>query len=161
MYGLVRFRTRESGNHDPLHLEFAMSIRKTLVAPVLGLVLAGVALAPKFTAESPDSNQLAKAQMEAARRTYELTWTRAEMGEGGDAEQVYQWSVRWLEAQRDLSGTKAGQLAALEAHQTRMQRLERRVAAMVKAGQGRQSEGTAAEYYRLEADLWLARAKAK
>jgi hypothetical protein len=73
--------------------------------------------------------------------------------------EVYNWSVRWLNAQRDLSSKKDDQIAALDGHLQRMKDLEKRVAAL--SGQVSELEASAAEFYRVEAELWLAREKAK
>jgi hypothetical protein len=77
----------------------------------------------------------------------------------GRPEDVYLWSVRWLNAQRDLASRKEEEMAALEDHLRRMQNLQRRVAALARELMS-PTEVQAAEYYRLEAELWLAQAKA-
>jgi hypothetical protein len=75
-------------------------------------------------------------------------------------EEIYIWSVRWLQAQRDLSAKHEDQLAALEAHLKRMTELHKIVKDLAKDLMlgFRVDE---AEWYRLEAQLWLAQAKAK
>jgi hypothetical protein len=133
----------------------------TLGSSILGLVLAGAALAPRLADDSQDPRSIVKAQLEAARLTYEMTLTRAQNGQALEPEQLYRWSVRWMEARRDLSPDKADQVAALEAHHARMQKLEMLAKGLAKVGHGKTSDATAAEYYRLEADLWLARVKGK
>ncbi len=78
----------------------------------------------------------------------------------GHPEDVYAWSVRWLQAKRDLSPKHEDQLAALEAHLKRMTELKEKVTSLsrdllppIKLEE--------AEWYRLEAQLWLTKAKAK
>jgi hypothetical protein len=75
-------------------------------------------------------------------------------------EEVYVWSVRWLEAQRDLSPKHEDHLAALEAHLQRMTELQKRIKALARDVVPRIKEDEA-EWYRLEAQLWLAKAKAQ
>ncbi len=76
-----------------------------------------------------------------------------------NSEDVYIWSVRWLQAQRDRSPKHEDQVAALEAHLQRMtemkkviKELSRDLMPLIKVDE--------AEWYRLEAELWLVRAKA-
>ena len=73
-------------------------------------------------------------------------------------EEVYTWSVRWLKAQRDSSAKHEDHLAALEAHLKRMTELKKAVESLSKELMPaiRVEE---AEWYRLEAHLWLAKAK--
>ncbi len=78
----------------------------------------------------------------------------------GKPEEVYRWSVRWLQAERELSPKKADQVAALEAHLKRMTELEKMIKALSLDLLPKQVmlDG---EWYRLEAQLWLAEAKAR
>jgi hypothetical protein len=73
-------------------------------------------------------------------------------------EDVYTWSVRWLQAQRDLSAKPEDQVAALEAHLKRMTELKEKIQTLSRdlMPLPRVDE---AEWYRLEAQLWLAKAK--
>jgi hypothetical protein len=75
-------------------------------------------------------------------------------------DEVYAWSVRWLQAQRALSPKHEDQVAALEAHLRRMTKLQERVKELVR-DLTPASKADEAEWYRLEAQLWLAKAKAK
>ncbi len=94
------------------------------------------------------------------------------------AETFYLWSRRWMEAQRDgEGGSKAAEVAAIEGHLGRMRDLERGAIfkAMIKRINGKPptDESLAAEieqipqfqtaikFYRLEAEAWLAKAKAR
>ena len=43
----------------------------------------------------------------------------------GRADEFYQWSRRWMEAERDTSPDEAGTVAALKGHLARMRSLER------------------------------------
>lgn len=75
-------------------------------------------------------------------------------------EEAYTWSVRWLEAQRDLSAKPEDQVAALEAHLKRMTELHKAVKELSRdlVPPFRVDQ---AEWYQLEARLWLTKAKAK
>jgi hypothetical protein len=75
-------------------------------------------------------------------------------------EKVYHWSVRWLQAERDMNPKRADQIAALEAHLKRMTELEEAVKMLARDLLPRSAEWDA-EWYRLEAQLWLAKAKTK
>ncbi len=75
-------------------------------------------------------------------------------------EEVYSWSVRWLHAERDLNPKGADHVAALEGHLKRMTQLEKKVKNLVPSLLPEPAEFEA-EWYRLEAELWLAQAKAK
>ena len=67
---------------------------------------------------------------------------------------VHTWALRALEAQRDISDAKANQIDALEKYLNVMKEA-------VKAIKPEDTDELAvAEYYRLEAELWLAQARA-
>jgi hypothetical protein len=78
----------------------------------------------------------------------------------GHPEDVYAWSVRWLQASRDLSTKHEEHVAALEAHLKRMTELKKKVKELTKDLIPLIKEDEA-EWYRLEAQLWLAKEKAK
>jgi hypothetical protein len=124
---------------------------------------------PAKPAPTADVKALLKARAEAAQKTHgtalkSLTETKR-AGDllilVGKPEDVYVWSVRWLNAQRDLASKKEEQLAALEDHLRRMQDLKQRVENLAKAGMVLFTEVNAVEFYRVEAELWLAQEKAK
>ena len=71
------------------------------------------------------------------------------------------WSVRWLQAERDLNPKKEDQIGALEAHLKRIASLEKKVKAMMEGNVLPPVKVLEVEWYRLEAELWLAEAKAK
>jgi multidrug efflux pump subunit AcrA (membrane-fusion protein) len=119
--------------------------------------------APKpAAADAADVKALARARREAAEKVYGALLKQRQLGlAGADAEQFYLWSRRWLEAQRDASGTKEERLAALEAHLQRMTDVQKVAAQLAKAGQAPTWQGAAADFYRTEAELWLAQEKAR
>lgn len=110
-----------------------------------------------------EKSALLEARLKAARQTYELliaAWQR-DAGGASDPEQVYLWSRRWLEAQRDLTEKQTDQVAALEAHRTRIEQLEKLARKLREAGVAGRTVVAVAEFYRLEAELWLVEAKSK
>ena len=78
-----------------------------------------------------------------------------------DAEKVYLWSRRLAEAQQELSGKRAEQVAAVEAHGQRMKGLRKTAEQRYRTGNAPHAEVLGAEFYNAEAALWLARLKAK
>jgi hypothetical protein len=78
----------------------------------------------------------------------------------GKPEDVYTWSVRLLQAQREMSRERTDHLAALEAHLKRMTKLQEAVK-MLTRDLLPPSTNLDPEWYRLEAELWLAQMKAK
>lgn len=112
----------------------------------------------------PDAEQtktlakLAKARVEAARKTYGVLWQNYREGQRSD-DLLYRWSLRWLEAERRVVEQPADQVAAFKNHYDRMVDLEKIVRRVHQAGQGTVNELSAAEYFRSEAELWLLEAK--
>ena len=72
---------------------------------------------------------------------------------------LYRWSLRWLEAERELSDQQADQVAAYQAHFERMRDLDRIIRRLHGSGQTTIEEASATEYYRVEAEIWLLKAR--
>lgn len=107
-----------------------------------------------------DIGKLTRARADAAHKAYDVSLTLwKQLQPGGKPEDVYTWSVRWLNAQRDLSSKTADHLSALSEHLKRMQELAQVTAAFTKAGQGSPLSSPAAEFYLREAESWLSQAK--
>lgn len=68
------------------------------------------------------------------------------------ADVVYVWSVRWLEASKKTKTT----LAAAQAHLARMRTLKGQVKGKVAAGLATAGDDKAATYYVAEAEVWVA-----
>jgi hypothetical protein len=98
---------------------------------------------------------LAEARYRAALKQYEETWTYYRQART-DVQPVYSWSRFVLTAQYDLSDHRANRIAALEAHQARMKKLEALVKRVRRLGFGPSIDVGAVEYYRIEAEYWLA-----
>jgi hypothetical protein len=108
----------------------------------------------------PDLSPLLEARHRAALKQFEETWVYYKQART-DAFLVYVWSHFVLESEFDLGARKADRIAALEGHLDRMQKLETLVKKVRKLGFGQSIEVGATEYYRIEADYWLAHAKAQ
>jgi hypothetical protein len=118
---------------------------------VVALVSA-LALLPS-AALAASAAELRQARVDAAARAHGLASAGLSQG-ATTAESVYQWSLRWLHAARAQAGDVAGKLAAARAHLERMRALEATVRGRVEAGLAPPLERHAAEYYRIEAELW-------
>jgi hypothetical protein len=135
-----------------------MSRRSKLVWPVL--VLAGLSVAPAPPDDPPKPTPLAEARYRSAVKQYEITWSYFQQNRI-DSYQVYLWSRLVLDARREMGETPADRIVALEDHLARMQKLEELVRRIRRLGFGRSYDVGASEYYRLEAEHWLARAGEK
>ncbi|HTU17942.1 MAG TPA: RNA polymerase sigma factor [Gemmataceae bacterium] len=127
---------------------------------------------PKPTADQPaktpaEITHLLKARVALAQKGYEAAVSLLPQTKRignvispiGKPEEVHKWSVRWLQAQRDLSPKKDDEIAVLEAHLKRMTELQKWVKDRKLLMSPIQEDEV--EWYRLEAELWLAEAKAK
>ena len=125
---------------------------------VLGLIFAGNVFAPPPAKEEKASPpwELARAKVDAARRAC-LAIAQEYLEGRASAEQVHQWSQRWMNAEREVNSKKAEQLEALKSHVNRMQQLEKAAQDRLRTGKGLPSDVSAAEYHRLEAELALSR----
>lgn len=115
-------------------------------ASVLAILLA-LGAAPA----SPGHAQSADARVTAAHRAYDLARAASESGTG-TVEDVYLWSVRWLNSERITAPERAN--AALVAHLQRMTTLEIEVRARVATGMAPASAEAACAYYVAEARAW-------
>jgi multidrug efflux pump subunit AcrA (membrane-fusion protein) len=124
---------------------------------------------PEEARDLGDLKALFQARLDAARRAYEEAVKSTQQTRRvadliiplARPQDVATWSLRWLNAQREMSGKKEDQIAALEAHLNRMKELQKRVTEMNKNGLASSLEVSAVEFHRREAELWLAREKAK
>lgn len=118
--------------------------------------LAIVALLAATAAADPSPDQLAKDRADAAAKVYPALVLHYKNGTVpfGD---LPTWSVRWLDA--SLAVPKADAKQALADHLKRMQDLETETQAHVKAGLSPTVDADEATYYRIEAQLWVARGK--
>jgi hypothetical protein len=145
-----------------------MSQRKLLgVALIVGLALVAAGwhgFAAEEKADPAPRGANSKARRDAARNVYDASWKRLFDPAGEFApgvEYFHDWSVRWLQAERDLSGAKADQVTAIESHLKRMQAWRDLIARNVKDGLAGKYEASAGEFFVLEAEDWLAAARAE
>ena len=131
--------------------------RRRLSLLVVAL-LAGLATAPAPSPEPPKPTGLAEARLQAGLKQYELTWSYYQQARV-DSYQVYVWSRLLLDCRRDLAAKPADRIAALEEHFTRMKTLEAFIRKVRRYGFGSSYDVGASEYYRLEAEYWLAQAR--
>lgn len=117
----------------------------------------------KETKKADDTTPILKARLALAERSYR----NASEGLGrtrrfenklflvtDKPEQVYVWSVRWLQAQRALNPKLEDQAAALQDHHKRMAKLKKAFEELSRDLVPRTCVDEA-EWYRLEAQLWL------
>ncbi len=114
---------------------------------------------PGATGADRIETELKKELVAAAETTYKQDLARIKGLQGSSVEELYTWSHRWLDAELDLAANKDERVAAHQRHLDRMKDLEKMAKAMAVTGQGRQSDATAAAYYRTQAELWLTRAQ--
>jgi hypothetical protein len=105
--------------------------------------------------------ELGKARIEAAQKTFDLLFKAYRIGIGSrpEAERVYHWSRRWLEAELEACCEKPDKLAAYEKHLSRMKELQEDIKAAQSVGRALPAQSAAVDYYRAEAGFWLTRAK--
>jgi hypothetical protein len=129
---------------------------------ILGIILGVGATSLLGADQAPASNKLTKlrkAKVEAARETYQVIWKNYKDGLVPAVEFPYRWSRRWLEAEREMSDGKADQVAACKSHLERMRDMERIERELRRSRLNPVNEFTAAEFYRVEAEIWLAQAQ--
>jgi hypothetical protein len=133
-------------------------------ALVLGLLLVSASIAPAPAppdqGPAPDLSAMLEARHRAAVDQFEETWVYYKQARS-DAYPVYVWSRFVLEARFDMSDKKPDRIAALEAHLDRMKKLEALVKKVRRLGFGQAIEVGATEYYRIEAEYWLAHERAR
>ena len=126
-----------------------------------GLLLAGALVAPVPQGqEARKQPPLAEARYNAALKQFDLTWQYYQQSRV-ESFDVYAWSRLLLDAKRGVSGRQADQIAAYEEHLDRMKKLETLIKKVRRLGFGRSSDVGASEYFRIEAEYWLAEAKSQ
>ncbi len=124
---------------------------------VAASVVAPVAQEPRRK-EPPNSLAMEEARYKAAVKQFDLIWEYYRQNRIGSIE-VYIWSRLVLDARRAARRDPADRIAALEDHLHRMKALQDLVTKIRRIGFGRSSDVGASEYYRLEAECWLAEAR--
>lgn len=128
-----------------------------LFCALLGAGAGALLAQQKGTSEpKPLPWELAKDRVEAARKTFETVQLEFRDGKA-TLDQLRDWSNRWVQAQQEVSTKKADRLAALEAHVARMKIVEKLALERFQAQRGLNSDISAAEYWRVDSELRLAR----
>jgi hypothetical protein len=125
-----------------------------------GSLLVGLALAQGPAAAPTQATAMAEARYRAAVKQFDETWTYYPPARI-DSYQVYVWSKLVMDSRRELTGKAADRITAIEDHLARMKALESLVKKIRKIGFGRSYDVGASEYYRLEAEYWLAVEKSR
>jgi hypothetical protein len=145
-----------------VNLKFLISkeVMMNRLAWMISGILLGLAtwILPAAAGEPDNLLKLRKAKLEAARQTYNVVSKNFHEGPVRGVELPYRWSCRLLEAERQMSEQKAEQNAALKRHAERMRDVERVARDLYRARVNTINEVTAAEYYRMEAEIWLVEA---
>ena len=137
-----------------------MNSAKKLQLVSWGLLLAGVSIAP--VRQGPETRKqapLAEARYNAALKQFNLIWQYYRQSRV-DSFDVYAWSRLLLEASKGLSDRPDKWIAAYEEHLDRMIKLEALIKKIRRLGFGLSSDVGASEYFRIEAECWLAEVKA-
>ncbi|MGO8896844.1 MAG: hypothetical protein ACLQU5_00625 [Isosphaeraceae bacterium] len=126
-----------------------------------GLLLAGASVAPVPQGqEARKQSPLAEARYTAALKQFDLIWQYYQQSRVQSFD-VYVWSRLLLDASKGVSDRPDKRIAAYEEHLDRMKKLETLIKKVRRLGFGRSSDVGASEYYRLEAECWLAEAKSQ
>lgn len=105
--------------------------------------------------------RLSKDRVDAARRTFDTMWKNYREGRRVSDDSLYRWSLRLLDSEKEVATAPADKIAAYEGHRKRMRELESLISNLQRAGQTTVDEVSSTEYYRIEADIWLLKAKSE
>ena len=137
-----------------------MSRAKKCIA-IAGLIAGftvGAVLAIDKRPDSPGPGSSSEELVAAARRAYELQLQRRPIDpEHSQIDELYLWSKRWMTAEWDLSLQTGGGAKGVKAHLGRMIDLEDTTIKAQQAGLVSPVDVASAAYYRIEAELMLAR----
>ena len=126
----------------------------------LGLLLAGVLMAQNVGERAKMQPTSAAARLAAVERVCGMFHDEKTGAPRAHADH-YLWSMRWMDAQRDVATTRGERTAAAEAHLERMRKFHKDTAELAKSKVVSQFELAATEYYFVEAEEVLARERAK
>jgi hypothetical protein len=127
-----------------------------------GLVMVVLSFAParqEKEKEPVKAAALSEARQRAALRQYDLVWQYYQQNRV-ETFDVYLWSRLLLDSRQKIGRKPADRIAALEEHLDHMTRLEALVKKVRRLGFGRSNDVGASEYWRIEAECWLAEARA-
>lgn len=129
-----------------------------------GLFLAGVLMGQSASQRAKTEPPSAAARLAAAERVCQILHDQesgAPRGHQG-VEHTYLWSMRRMEAQRDVDAARGDRFSALEAHLQRMREIETRTAELYKKpGVVSKFDFASTQFYVAEAEELLARERGK
>lgn len=133
-----------------------MSWRLPLVVLVAGGVLLDIRATESTGKKTERTQKLVEERSRAARHAYEAVWAKFQPFDlsKGDGEDVYRWSRRWMEAERERATSAAERVAAARGHFERMKKLEQEVQGYAR-GTIPFQQLACTQFYRAEAELWL------
>lgn len=129
------------------------TLARSLGAALAALVLAVLIWPPASASSQPHRDASPSKLAEHAEKTYAATFTRYKTGLT-DVEEVYTWSVRWLDAELRTATASKAKKKAFAAHQTRMRDLRNQVKSLFGIGTAPAVAVHAADYYATQAALW-------
>ena len=133
--------------------------KRIWILAIVVVLAAGAALSAPETKREIDPAEIAKGKV--ARQILDLLLTTYKNAEGYDIDDLAFWSQRVVDADLAASADAEQRRTACEAHLARTSEIERIAASHYKNGLSAQTSALAAEYYRLDAETQLARAKRK
>ncbi len=145
-------------------------IRCTLLLGILFLIIAASSsLSAPAPAVDPEMAKLTKAKLEAAKEAHQELAKNLFNDHLEHLEKEYLWSKRLFEAEREAATSKDEVVDAAKRHLNRMAALEKFESdtyARMNAGRpadrlSPKGRVVVAKFYRVEAELWLAKAKSK
>lgn len=126
----------------------------------LGLFFAGVLMGQNASQPAKTEPTSAVARLTAAKRVCEM-FHDPKAGASTSHTDHYLWSLRWMEAQRDVDAARGDRFSAVEAHLQRMRQFHEERAELFKSNVVSKFELASTEFYVAEAEEFVARERAK
>lgn len=133
--------------------------RSNLWMTLVSASLAAVVFLLPAAAKDEPAAAVDAVKIKVATEVFDQMMSRAMGAEGYDIEDLELWSQHVLQSELDAVKDAAGREAAHQAHLRRTTELARITKSYAQTGQGRQADALAAEWYRLDAESQLERAK--
>ena len=133
--------------------------RSKLWIALASTFLAAVPFIIPATAKDEPAAAVTAAKLKVAAEVFNQMMSRAMNAEGYDIEDLELWSQHILQSELDAAQNAEQRTAAHQAHLRRATELARITASYAKTGQGRPAEALAAEWYRLDAQSQLEKAR--
>ena len=124
------------------------------LAVAISLLFAAASIPSSHAA--PSIADLTKDRATAAEKVYRTSLALYQNGLA-TVDAIYTWSTRWLDA--ELAAAPKNTKQALADHLKRMQDLDAEAQKLFATGRARSIDTASAAYFRIEAELWSARAK--